>query len=653
MELWIGAVNLGLLYAFMAIGTYITYKLYSFPDITIDGTFTTGAAVASILVVDGWNPFLVIPVAFSVGFLAGFVTGLIHTRFKIEGLLSGILVMTGLYSVNLHIMGKSNIPLMNNTTFVSIMDNMNPGINVEVWTCIFMAMIMVVFWIIVSLFLSSDFGLTMRATGNNPVMIAAQGVSVDRMKIFGISLSNGFVGISGALVAQYQGFADIGMGIGSIIFSLASVIIGEAVLRHRSMFIKILGVILGSIIFRLAVAFALHLGLNPNDLKIITAIFVLFTIIASNAFGSTEGGAVIQFLRRNKWILRLTTIASVLGVIFWIFFQIYSPFSGEKKKIKIGLILANESSLLVNTRNGFYDEMKKLGYLPGINCEIDELNAEGDIPTNITIADHLISEGVDVFVAVSSASTQAIINKVKEKPVVFATVADPFKIGAGKSDTDHLSNVTGVHGIGPIMELLKIFTTLYPGKHTIGTIYNPGYPNTKVNLGDLISALKSFPQLKLEEVAVSGTSEVLQAAQSLASKDIKAFILINDLTVFDALESVVKISRQKKIPIFSNDAERLSDGVLLVYGYEYYVSGMQAAHLVDRILKGESPAKIPFEKYKIITYGVNYDIAKEFGIIIPGSIRKAAGASVINGKLVKPLLILPEDIKSSQQNKIK
>jgi len=651
MELWIGAVNLGVLYAFMAIGTYITYKLYSFPDITIDGTFTTGAAVASILIVDGWNPFLVIPVAFSVGFLAGFVTGFIHTRFKIEGLLSGILVMTGLYSVNLHIMGKSNVPLMNNQTFVSILARMNPGINEEIWTCIFLAMIMIVFWMVISLFLSTDFGLTMRATGNNPVMIAAQGVSVNRMKIFGISLSNGFVGISGALVAQYQGFADIGMGIGSIIFSLASVIIGEAVLRHRSMFLKILGVILGSIIFRLAVALALHLGLNPNDLKIITAVFVLLTIITTNSFGSTEGGKLIRFLRRNKWILKSVTFLSILGVIIWIIIQINFPVSDEKRMTKIGLILANQSSLLVNTRNGFYDEMYKLGYVPGKNCDILELNAEGDIPTNRAIVDHLVSEDIDVFVPVSTASTQATISKVKDKPVVFATVADPFIIGAGRSEVDHQPNVTGVYGSAPVFDLLKIFAGLYPGRQKIGTIYNPAYPNTKVNLGDFLKALGSFPMITLEEVAVSGTSDVMQAAQSLASKNIKAFILINDLTVFNSLESVVRVSRQKNIPIFTNDAERLNDGVLLVYGYEYYVSGMQAARLVDRILKGENPAKIPFEKYRIITYGVNYDVAKDLGIAIPPAIRKAAGASVMNGKLVKLPFILSEDNKS-QKTKI-
>jgi len=647
MELWIGAVNLGILYAFMAIGTFITYKLYSFPDITIDGTFTTGAAVASILIVDGWDPFLVIPVAFTVGFLAGFVTGFIHTRFKIEGLLAGILVMTSLYSVNLHIMGKSNVPLINSPTFVSIIAAFNPGLHPEVWNGIFLISVMVLFWMAVSLFLKTDFGLTMRATGNNPVMIAAQGVSVKRMKIFGIALANGFVGISGAMVAQYQGFADIGMGIGSIIFSLAAVIIGDAIFRHRSMFVKILGVILGSIIFRLAVAFALHLGMNPNDLKIITAVFVLLTIITTNVFSSREGGAVIRFLRNNKWILRIIVILTILAFIIWILFNVFSSTSDEKKKIKIGLILANQSSLMTNTRDGFVNEMKKLGYHQGVNCEIHELNAEGDIPMNRTIVDHLLAENVDVFVSVSSASTQAVINKVKYKPVVFATVANPFILGAGETATDHLPNVTGVYGSAPCKELIQMFTQLYPGIQKIGTIYNPAFPNTRVNHGDLIEALKSFPQISLEEVAVSGTSEVLQAAQSLASKKIKAFVLINDLTVFNSLESVIKVSRQKKIPIFSNEAERLDDGVLLVYGYEYYVSGMQAAHLTDRILKGEKPAGIPFEKYKIITYGVNYDVAREIGITIPPSIRNAVDAQVINGRLIKPRLVLPDEPGSS------
>ncbi|MEI7982901.1 MAG: hypothetical protein WCI71_14710, partial [Bacteroidota bacterium] len=370
MELWIGAVNLGLLYAFMAIGTYITYKLYSFPDITIDGTFTTGAAVASILVADGWDPILVLPVAFLVGSLAGFVTGFIHTRFRIEGLLAGILVMTGLYSVNLHIMGKSNIPLLNSKTFVTLLTDINPGLNIEVWTCIFLALVMVVFWMLVSLFLQTDFGLTMRCTGNNPLMIAAQGVSVNRFKIFGIALANGFVGISGALVAQYQGFADIGMGIGSIIFSLASVIIGEAILRGRSMFIKILGVILGSIIFRLAVALVLHLGMNPNDLKILTSLFVLLTIIATNAFGKYREHGMWAFIQRKRRVFRLIFYSGILVGVLYLAFILFSPAVMEKKMVKIGLLMANQSSLMTNTRNGFYDEMKKLGYRNGDNCEI-------------------------------------------------------------------------------------------------------------------------------------------------------------------------------------------------------------------------------------------------------------------------------------------
>ncbi len=320
MDLWIGAINLGFLYAFMAIGTYITYKLYSFPDITIDGTFTTGAAVASILVVDGWNPLMVLPVAFLCGTIAGFVTGFIHTRFKVEGLLAGILVMTALYSVNLHIMGQSNIPLLNTPTFVSILESFNPGLNQEIWILIFLSAMMLLLWMVVSLFLKTDFGLTMRATGNNPQMVSAQGVSVNRFKVFGIALANGLVGISGAMVAQYQGFADIGMGIGSIIFSLAAVIIGEAILRHRSVFVKILGVILGSVIFRLAVAFALFLGMNPNDLKIITAIFVLLTIIASNTLGNDKPG-LFAFIRRHKgwvWGIAAAGIIAYAGIPFFV-----------------------------------------------------------------------------------------------------------------------------------------------------------------------------------------------------------------------------------------------------------------------------------------------------------------------------------------------
>ncbi len=644
MELWIGAVNLGILYAFMAIGTYITYKLYSFPDITIDGTFTTGAAVASVMIVDGWNPLLVLPFAFGVGSLAGFITGFIHTRFKIEGLLAGILVMSGLYSVNLHIMGKSNIPLLNNDTFVSMLSAMNPGINAELWSCIFLIFLITLFWMAVSLFLKTDFGLTMRATGNNPIMVAAQGVSVNRMKIFGIALANGFVGISGALVAQYQGFADVGMGVGSVIFSLAAVIIGEAILRHRSMFIQVLGVILGSIIFRLAVALALHFGMNPNDLKLITAFFVLTTLIASGAFGNSKTG-LLRYLVDEYRKYRMWFIIIFLLIFILIFGYLFLKSTGSEERTdkmpKIGLIMANNSDIVTKTRDGILSELHKLGYENGKNCIILEQNAEGDIPTNQTIVDHYVNEQVDVFVPISTASTQATLNKVKIKPVIFATVANPFAIGAGKSPIDHPGNITGVYGPSPIKELLAVFREMDPGKLKIGTIYNPAYPNTVSNLKDLKKALTAHQDVVLEEVTVSNSNDVYQAALALSSKEIAAFVLINDLTVFNSFESVVRISKNSKIPIFTCDAERLKDGALIVYGFEYFVSGMQAAHLMNRVIRGENPANIPFEKYKIVTYGVNYDVAGEMGIIIPSSVQSNADASVIKGKLTKPPFILP------------
>jgi putative ABC transport system permease protein len=655
MELWIGAVNLGMLYAFMAIGTFITYKLYSFPDITIDGTFTTGAAVASILIVNGWNPFLVLPVAFLVGSMAGFITGFIHTRFKIEGLLAGILVMTGLYSVNLHIMGKSNIPLLNDITFVSVIASVNPGLNPELWNCVFLILVILVIWMAISMFLNTDFGLTMRATGNNPIMVAAQGVSVSRMKIFGIALANGLVGISGALVAQYQGFADVGMGVGSIIFSLAAVIIGEAVLRHRSMFIKVLGVILGSIIFRLAVALSLHLGMDPNDLKLITAFFVLATLIASGAFGKRSAG-LSQYLQHlfHKYRKSFMALCIVLFILFAGFLLYKSTVFNKKpgKMVKIGLIMANNSDIVTKTRDGLISELDRLGYRNGKNCIILEKNAEGDIPVNQTIINHYINEQVDVFVPISTASTQAALNKVKDKPIVFATVANPFVIGAGTSPIDHPANVTGVYGPSPIRDLLAVFRKMYPGKVTIGTIYNPAYPNTVSNLKDLKKALNDDKDIVLEEVTISGSNDVYQAALSLAAKRITAFVLINDITVFNSFESVVRISKNSRIPIFTCDAERLKDGALIAYGFEYFVSGMQAAHLINRIIKGENPAQIPFEKYKILTYGVNFDVAEELKIIIPSSVQSEANATMKKGVLTKPPFVLPEDKQDLTPKKV-
>ena len=643
MDLWIGAVNLGFLYAFMALGTFITYRYFNIADITIDGSFTLGAATGAILIVDGWNPFLVLPVSFLAGSCAGFITGFIHTRFKIDGLLAGILVMTGLYSVNLHVMGKSNIPLMNHPTFETVATGINPGLHQELWTCILLLAVIIAVWLLLSAFLKSDLGLTMLATGNNPTMISAQGVSTNRMKMLGITLANGMVGLSGILIAQYQGFADIGMGIGSIIYSLAAVIIGQALFRTRKVWLAVLGVILGAVLFRLAVALALKSGFDPNDLKILTALFVLLTLVISKSVksGTGQDTRLKTLVRKNR---KLIISAFILAILGWMIYLLASSGTAAKtseKKVRIGIVMANHSSVLTKTRDGFMTEMKNLGYVNGRNCLISELNAEGDIPANKSMVDKLMADKTDLFLAFSSASTQAVVNKVKNKPVVFATVASPFILGAGKTPIDHPANVTGVYGQAPVRDLLRILTKFFPGNVRIGTIYNPGFPNTRVNLGDLKKALKDFPRITLVEMSVSGTSEVQQAAQSLASKEIQAFYLITDLTVFDAFESVLKVSRSDKIPIFANDADCLERGAFLVYGYEFYTSGVQAARLADRIIRGESPAGIPYEHYARCLLGVNRDQAMQFGLTIPDTLVKAAEATMYKNKYSKKTFRLP------------
>ena len=286
MELWIGALNLGFLYAFMTMGVFITFRIHDFPDITVDGSFTTGAAVTATLMVWGLNPFAALFAAFFAGAAAGSITALIHTRMKINGLLAGILVMTGLYSINLHIMGRSNIPLLERNTLFTYLHKINPGLHGEVWTGLALAAVIALFWWITSLFFRTDMGIGMRVTGNNRDMAAAVGINADRMTVLGVALANGLVGVSGGFVAQYQGFADIGMGIGTIVIGLAGVIIGESVLRMRSIYAIILSVILGSVIFRQMIAAALYVGMNPIDLKLLTAAFVLVTLIVSKTIAA-------------------------------------------------------------------------------------------------------------------------------------------------------------------------------------------------------------------------------------------------------------------------------------------------------------------------------------------------------------------------------
>jgi len=294
MSLLIGALTLGLILSLVALGVFISFRIFAFPDITADGSSTLGAALAAALMVKGANPGLATAAGFAGGFLAGAVTGTLATKFKINGLLAGILVMTALYSVNLHIMGKSNVPLLGRPTLATyaeragarILGHEGPlnvlGWEVTLYDTSFMAAAflgIVLLGLLLYAFLQTNLGSAMRATGDNDQMIRALGVNHENMIILGLAVSNGLIALAGAFLAQYQGFADVQMGIGMVVWGLASVIIGEALVATRQTGMSIIGAVMGSVLFRLLVAIALRLGLNANDLKLVTAVFVFAALI--------------------------------------------------------------------------------------------------------------------------------------------------------------------------------------------------------------------------------------------------------------------------------------------------------------------------------------------------------------------------------------
>lgn len=278
MDFYSAALLQGLGFAAMGLGIYISLRIFNIPDITTDGSYTLGGAITAVLLTGGYNPAFVMLLAVAGGALSGMTSGLIHTRLKVNPLLSGILVMTALYSINLSVMGRSNLPLMNgNTIFQSYLFTGQEHINQ--WIVFLFVTILISVMLV--LLLKTDFGIAMRATGNNGQMVRAMGMNTDTMKVFGLALANGLTALSGYLLVQYQGFADINMGIGIVISGLAAVMIGEAfavVLKTRSILINIILVIAGSIIFRLILAFTLTLGLNPNYLKLVTAAIVLLIL---------------------------------------------------------------------------------------------------------------------------------------------------------------------------------------------------------------------------------------------------------------------------------------------------------------------------------------------------------------------------------------
>ena len=277
-QFYLTALQLSLCLGPMALGIFITMKIFNIPDITTDGSYTLGAAVTAVLLTQHWPPWAVLPVCMFAGSFAGVCTGLIHTKLRIDALLAGILVMTGLYSINLIILGRSNVPLINTSSLFhsfSFFSN-------DIYNQLFIAFIIIFIAILlVNYLLLTDFGIAMRATGNNPIMTKSLGINNDIIKIIGLGIANALTALSGFLVAQYQSFADINMGIGIVITGLGSVLIADALriwMNVTNIGTQILLVLAGSFLFQLVLAFTLAMGIDPNFLKLVTALFVLLIV---------------------------------------------------------------------------------------------------------------------------------------------------------------------------------------------------------------------------------------------------------------------------------------------------------------------------------------------------------------------------------------
>jgi len=281
-----GAIESGLLFGLVALGVYISFRVLHFPDLTVDGSLPLGAAVASTLIVHGWNPAAATLIATLAGAGAGFITAWLNVRLKILNLLASILTMIALYSVNLRIMGRPNQALLGIDTLFNALDGLGLPFyltNLLIYGIAALAAMLLMNW-----FLNSQVGLAMRATGANARMARAQGINTDHMILLGMALSNALVALAGALFAQSQGGADVSMGLGVIVVGLAAVILGEAILPTRLIWMAIIACVLGAILYRLAVALALNasfIGLQAQDLKLITAVLVAVAMTVPNMRG--------------------------------------------------------------------------------------------------------------------------------------------------------------------------------------------------------------------------------------------------------------------------------------------------------------------------------------------------------------------------------
>jgi len=278
MDFYLTALLQGLCFSGIALGIYISMKIFNIPDITTDGSYTLGGVVTAILLTRHLSGYIVLPVVIVSGGIAGAITGIIHTKLKINALLAGILVMTALYSVNLTLMGRSNLPLIGTSSLFTLLQIVN---DTNQNTFLILLFFVLVVTLLIGYLLKTDFGIAMRATGNSETMIRALGVNTDRMKIIGLALANALTAVSGYLITQFQGFADINMGIGIVIIGLGSVIIAETLiswLNITSVGISLVLVLTGAIIFQMVLALTLNIGVDANLLKLVTAVFVLLIV---------------------------------------------------------------------------------------------------------------------------------------------------------------------------------------------------------------------------------------------------------------------------------------------------------------------------------------------------------------------------------------
>jgi putative ABC transport system permease protein len=275
-----GAVELGLVYAFVALGVFLSFRILDFPDLTVDGSFPLGAAVAAVSLIAGWHPWLATGLACAAGALAGLATAFVSVRFHILHLLASILTMIALFSINLRIMGRPNVAVLNRQTVLTPFYEL--GVPSHLVRPLFLLAFVAIVGILLGLFLKTDLGLAMRATGANPRMARAQGIRVGAQVMAGVALSNALVAIGGALFAQTNGFADVTSGVGTIVVGLAAVIVGETLIPRRGVFPAIIACVIGSVLYRLAVQLALgldFLGLTASDLNLATALLVLVTLV--------------------------------------------------------------------------------------------------------------------------------------------------------------------------------------------------------------------------------------------------------------------------------------------------------------------------------------------------------------------------------------